>query len=397
MSTHYVRTETAMMLTSLMRPEHDKAWNYLRPAAHAAPYIFMKALDGDTYELVALDGHKPKMVSNSMDPPNSYHSGDLFQPHPAIPDAWKFIGRLDDRITLINGEKVLPLSIEGYIRQHALVKEAVVFGIDKPVCGLLVFRASIDASHVLTDEEFLDQIWPAVDGANHQTEGFSQISREMIAVIPNGVECPLTDKGSIQRARVYERFADIISDKYKHLEGTGEGTLKLTVDEMRDWITKAIRNDLEIPIDGADADLFSAGLDSLKEIQLKGLILKHLDVGTGSANMSPMFVLEYGNVDRLAQALLTMRTGSGPTRPDEQEQMAKAIKTYSLVPEGQVGGTKVSERKLVVSGHPITGFTTINRHSFSQELREPLALKSYAASSTIQLSFEYGVISVPPA
>ncbi len=70
-------------------------------------------------------------MSNSDDPPNSYHTSDLFVAHATIPNAWKFIGRLDDRITLTTGEKVLPLEIEGCIMQESIVSEAVMFGVER--------------------------------------------------------------------------------------------------------------------------------------------------------------------------------------------------------------------------------------------------------------------------
>jgi len=120
-------TETGGILSSVFRPRDDKAWNYLRPLPHAAPYLVMRPVDDTTCECIVLDGHKGKEMSNSNDPPNSYHTSDLFTPHPTIPKAWKFIGRLDDRVTLMNGEKVLPLPMEGRIGRDPLVKQAVIF------------------------------------------------------------------------------------------------------------------------------------------------------------------------------------------------------------------------------------------------------------------------------
>jgi acyl-CoA synthetase (AMP-forming)/AMP-acid ligase II len=131
-----------LLFSSLHRPREDKVWDYLRPLAYAVPFIHMKQIDGPICECIVLDGHKGKLISNSNDPPNSYYTKDLFIAHPTIPNAWKFVGRLDDRITLTNGEKVLPLPIEGRIQQDPLVKDAVVFGIDRPVPGLLLFRAT---------------------------------------------------------------------------------------------------------------------------------------------------------------------------------------------------------------------------------------------------------------
>lgn len=65
----------------------------------------MNPIDDNTYELVLLKGLKAKIFSNSDTPPKSFHSRDLFEPHPTIPNAWKYIGRLDDRVTLLNGER----------------------------------------------------------------------------------------------------------------------------------------------------------------------------------------------------------------------------------------------------------------------------------------------------
>ena len=105
------------------------------------PFIWMKPVGADLYECVYLAGHPALTASNSDEPPGSYHSRDVFTPHPTIPDRWKYITRLDDRLTLVNGEKVLPLPIEGSIKQSPLVQEAVVIGVGKSAPGLLIFRS----------------------------------------------------------------------------------------------------------------------------------------------------------------------------------------------------------------------------------------------------------------
>ena len=94
--------------------------------------IYPKPIAADTFEFVFLKDHPGRIVSNSDDPPKSFHSRDIFTPHKTITGAWKYLGRLDDRITLMNGEKVLPLPIEGSVRRHKLGREAVVFGLGEP-------------------------------------------------------------------------------------------------------------------------------------------------------------------------------------------------------------------------------------------------------------------------
>jgi acyl-CoA synthetase (AMP-forming)/AMP-acid ligase II len=117
------------------------------------PYVYMKPIASDMFELVILDGLKTKMVSNSNDPPNSLHTRDLFRRHPTI-DAWYFLGRLDDRVTLSNSEKVLPLAIEDNVMHSPLVRQALVFGTGKEFPGILIFRSAKAAGSKELSEAF---------------------------------------------------------------------------------------------------------------------------------------------------------------------------------------------------------------------------------------------------
>lgn len=262
-------------------------------------------------------------MSNSDDPPKSWRTNDLFVPHPIIPNAWKFVGRMDDRITLLNGEKVLPLSIEGRIRNHPMVREAVVFGIDREVPGLLLFRAR-DTSH-LKDEEFLDHTWPVIQYANSHAEGFSQISREMVAIIPENVECPSTDKSSIKRGLVYKEFASVIDATYAAAGSPNKSeALQLTILELEDWILRALK-DKGYNIENATTDFFSVGIDSLQAIHLRGRILKEIDLGGHESECTSMIVYDCGNPKRLARRLHTIRTGDDVG--NEQDGAISTIRT----------------------------------------------------------------------
>lgn len=338
-------------MSSLNRPREDKAWDYLRPVPHAAPYLIFKQIDGDIHECVVLDGHKGKVMTNSNDPPNSYHTKDLFIPHKTLPNAWKFVGRLDDRVTLTNGEKVLPLSIEGRIRKDPLVKEAVVFGVDRPIPGLLLFRAPTPEAENLSDDEYLDAVWPAIEDANSRAEAFSQISRNMVAVIPSNIECPSTDKASIKRAQVYREFAQVIDDIYVKLENSNAGTLKLSVPELEKWVIDTFKS-INVTLHDAHADFFAAGVDSLKAIQMRGLILKELDLEGNVKKLPSMVVYECGNAERLAKKLYAIRTGeevNGHAGSQELETMEKLIEEYSFLEPHVPGTTELTGGSVVVS------------------------------------------------
>jgi acyl-CoA synthetase (AMP-forming)/AMP-acid ligase II len=341
------RTEASQLFSSLSRPRDDKAWNYLRPLPQVLPYLLMRPVGGGICECIVLDGLKTKAVTNSNDPPNSFHTSDLFVAHPTIPDAWKFVGRSDDRVTLLNGEKVLPLPIEGAIVQDLLVKEAVVFGVDRPVPGLLLFRSK--AASDLTEQQFLDCVWPTIEKANQHSEAFSQIGKEMVVAIPNNVDYPSTDKGSIKRAQVYHEFQSVISDVYNRLEsgGTG-GTLKLNSSELEDWILSEFQK-LGILLPNANSDFFSAGVDSLKAIQMRGLIIKYLDLRMHTEKLPSMIIYDSGTARRLATFLHSPQDNSTYQEREQLDLMAGMIEKYSALPSHVVRSGKVSRKANVVS------------------------------------------------
>ncbi len=156
-------TEIGSLGNSFERAPGDTSWDYIRIPPPVAKYIWMKPLGDDAYECIYLHGLEALVASNSEDPPKSFHSKDIFIKHPNM-DAWKHIGRLDDRLTLINGEKVLPVPMEGRIRQDPLIRECCIFGTGKSIPGIFVFAN--EDSRGMSDEKFIDAIWPTVQNAN---------------------------------------------------------------------------------------------------------------------------------------------------------------------------------------------------------------------------------------
>lgn len=348
----HISTETGLTLSSAYRPREDKAWDYLRPPPHVRPYILFRPVEDGQYELIILDGHKGKTMSNSDDPPKSWHTGDLFVPHATIPNAWKFMGRKDDRITLVNGEKLNPLVAEGLIRQHPLLKEAVIFGVDRPVPGLLLFR-TLGTSH-LTDEQFIEKVWPWIEESNAQVEDFSQISREMIIVFPEHIDCPSTEKSSIKRAQIYRDFATVIDSVYREPTSNGEqARLQLTVHELESWILDTCQLlDCEVP--DIETNFFAAGIDSLKALHLRSMIQKHIDLGGRQSQCTSMIIFDCGNAKALAQKLFAIRTGTGndgvKTVTNSIDEMQRMIAKYSTFKDNRSLNLPKPTHKTVVSG-----------------------------------------------
>ncbi|PWY95182.1 NRPS-like enzyme [Aspergillus sclerotioniger CBS 115572] len=324
---HYGATELGQLMTSA-RPLKDKAWNYLRPLQSVELFLRWKPLEDNSYECIVLDGLRSKVSSNSDDPPNSFHTRDTFLKHPTIPNAWKYLGRIDDRVTLINGEKVLPVPIEHRIRQSVYVQDNLVFGVSKPIPGLIVVPSL--ACHSLSSDEILDRIWPDIAAANQNSEAFSQISRNMVIILDHSQSYPMTDKGTMIRNRCYMEFSDLIEAAYTRLETgaeSNENRRALELPELEHFLLDLFRTDLGLSDIKVGTDLFEAGVDSLQAIKARAILQSQIDVG--SATLAHNVIFDCGTIRKLAAHLYAARTGEAWDSEDELDAMSRLITQYS--------------------------------------------------------------------
>lgn len=306
------------------RPPDDLAWDYIRLSPSIIANTHYKPLGSNTFEFVYLCTLPTLNVSNSADPPGSFHSSDIFTPHASIPHAWKFLGRADDRVTLSTGEKVLPLLMEGRVKEEPLVREAVVFGIDRALPGLLLFRS--DAATTLAEEEFLHAVWPAIQAANKTSETFAQIAKEMVVILPAGTQVPIADKGNMLRAQVYEAYKEKIGGAYDALENASAvGDLVLGAAELEDWMLRLLKDELDMKVEDGVADLYQMGLDSLRAAQLRGSILRRLDLGTAASRLTPSAIFQAGTVKGLAQMCIALREGEDQRSDSSEEHQIQAM------------------------------------------------------------------------
>ncbi|KAL4873584.1 hypothetical protein BDV12DRAFT_208521 [Aspergillus spectabilis] len=324
---HYGATELGQLMTS-DRPIGEKLWNYVRPLKGALPYLKMEELEDGSYECIALDGLPAKVSSNCDDPPNSFRTRDTFLKHPSLPNAWKYLGRIDDRVTLINGEKVLPVPIEHRIRQSKFVKDNLVFGVGKPLPGLIIVPSA--ECQNMTNDEILNIVWSDIEAANQNAEAFSQISRAMVIILPVGSVYPATDKGTMIRNRTYKEFGDLIEAAYQRLQdGAFSATKKLdlSVVELENYLLNLFRSELGHAELGLGSDFFEAGVDSLQAIKARSIIRKDIEIG--SAKLGHNVIFDFANIKKLACHLYALRTGVQQHEEDELVVMSQLIDKYS--------------------------------------------------------------------
>jgi carbohydrate kinase (thermoresistant glucokinase family) len=335
------------------RPAGDKAWNYVRESPKLAPFLRWVPRGTNLYECTVLSGWPAKVASNLPD--GSYATKDLFEPHPTIEKAWKYIARLDDTIALVNGEKFNPVMMEGTIRSHRAVTETVVFGVGRPYLGILV----VPAVEGMTQSDVVDEIWPVIEAANQTAESYARIFREMIHVLPHGCHFPRTDKGSVIRQAFYKQFTAEIDNAYD-VAATAHGNLKaLTVPELESFLRTTLAKHLpEAGEVDSTTDFFSLGLDSIKSILIRTEILKIVDLGGKKLGQNVVF--EYPSIASLSAHLHGLRMGREEQHTSAAVQMQDLIERY--------GDFKLNNRRHIA----LTGATgSLGAHVLVQLLQHP--------------------------
>ena len=183
----------------------------------------------------------------------------------------------------------------------------------------------------MPDEEFIDAIWPTIQHANTHAESFAHITKEAIVPLSAEIDYPKTDKESIKRAQMYFVFAKEIEAMYKKLDNASTGTLQLELPKIGEWLMRTFREALDVRLSSKDDDFFAAGVNSLQAIQMRGLILRDLNVGGNSRKLAQNVIFDTGNVTRLAKHLHALRLGK--TAPvdmvDGIKEMEALIAKYS--------------------------------------------------------------------
>ncbi|KAG2150554.1 L-aminoadipate-semialdehyde dehydrogenase [Suillus clintonianus] len=362
---HYGLTEMGQLMTSFRNFETDKDWNWPRAKGpyvktNVNDYLRFEPRGGDIYELFVLDGWPMKVMTNQPD--GSYATKDLFIKHPTIPDAYKFIGRIDDTLVMVNGEKTNPVPMELTLRSSPYIADAVIFGAGRIQIGALILPTEIVKDR--SPSELVKLVAPIVALANAEAPSHSQLATEALVFLPYGTVIPRADKGSILRPRVYKEFEGVINEVYKRLEGDidGDGKRRLTDEaEARTAIRDIIGMTVDRPIDSLedDTDLFDFGLDSLQSSRIRNTIQREIDLG--GKKLSPNAVFEHPSIMQIARLLVAMSSGKegALAQQSPREIVLELVKKYSsfaYVNETHVKGTtgaassSVTPRVVVLTG-----------------------------------------------
>ncbi|KAK7031412.1 L-aminoadipate-semialdehyde dehydrogenase [Favolaschia claudopus] len=325
----YGTTETGGLLNSERDMSVDKDWNWLRARGFILDYLVMEPRGDNTFEAVVKDGYPPKIETNRPD--GSYATKDLFLRHPDHENWYKYIGRLDDTLVQTLGEKTNPVPMELAIRGNSpYVAEAIVFGAGRPQTGCLILPS--DLAKDFSDAELIEKIWPVIEDANAQAPTHSRILPEMVEILPYGTQVPVATKMSILRPACYAKFKDIIDGVYARFEQEGDEKSKLQLPkaELKDFIFNTIVKALG-PVKSANldhvVDLFAFGVDSLQGTRIRNVFQKELFLAGNTLGQNVVY--EYPSVEKLAEHILSLQTGTDSTDSRHEAQMLAMVDKWS--------------------------------------------------------------------
>ncbi|KAI8950517.1 hypothetical protein F4801DRAFT_343559 [Xylaria longipes] len=336
------------MPQQLIVPElesYEGGWRYVRfhPSAGAT---FEKAND-NLYELVirrdeARIDTQTSFTIGGFENFTEYRTRDLFEPHPDVPDSWRWRARADDIIVFLNGEKTNPVSMEQHIvaGNPGLISGAIVIGAQRFEAALIIEPAANNGPLATAEQaSLIERVWPSVDEANRSAPAHARIDKSLILVATQ----PFirSGKGTIQRAAsVLQYMADI--DKlyastdispYVNEDGdeaTGAQTIDVTdVNAVIRLIQDTVRNMKGLSEIGDSTSFFDCGMDSLQALQLLRIIRKAL--------RRPSFALStvYQNptARQLATAVLLNSKDDSDDRKDLDQLLAAYRGLLQRIPE----------------------------------------------------------------
>ncbi|KAH7340351.1 hypothetical protein B0J17DRAFT_315649 [Rhizoctonia solani] len=323
-------------------------WIYIEFPDYARPEFVSQCDQDGTYELVMLSTprHKPFVINYQNERGEiGYATKDLVIPHPTKSGLWKIVGRLDDQIVLLNGEKTNPVPIEDEIVKCPQVQSVVMFGREQNQTGLLIeLSDQLNSLPNEDDESIIDQIWPFIELANNNTSTHARITREAIIFSELSRPLPRTPKGNVARAAALRLYADDIARMYAQMGQTsslrslGAPRSWENRDEVNSWLAHCVADLLGRKLKAGD-DLFQQGLDSLTATLLSGAIKQALSLSSDSKiqriarQVAQQTIFNHPSILQLANYLLRLTsrpTGSlSNTLEVEPDTMGTMIARYT--------------------------------------------------------------------
>lgn len=319
----------------------------MRPSERCAPYLKFENVgttDEGPYEMVCIAGWKG--LSKVNRPDGSYASGDhyrIVRNDDGSVRGYVYLGRGDDTLVHLNGEKTNPVPMEQSLKSSPLLRDCLVFGAGRPNTGALI----IPYEHVWEElaglgeeerqKELKKRVEPLLREVNAQCPSHSRLVPEMIRFLPPDTRFPVADKGSVKRTPANSMFAEEINQLYTEFDlGTSTSDDDKVLIESKEQLQELLKEILERFLglkldDKADIDLTSLGVDSVMDSQIRSQIHRSIRM---PAPLQSTVVFQHPTLLRLTEAVYQhIKAGDGKGAVNSELEQQQEQKTYELLEE----------------------------------------------------------------
>lgn len=222
---------------------------------------------------------------------NEVSTKDLYKPHPTEPNHWIYYGRADNIIVFSNGEKLNPITIEEIVGDHPQLIGAMVVGANRFQPGLII-EPAVHPTTKEGEKELIDSVWPLVVQANKETVAHGQIGRDFVRLSNPQKPFLRAGKGTVQRAGTVKLYQEEIDQLYEEAGQTTAGETPQLDASSEEALVESIKDLFHTHLGAsgleADADFFSAGIDSMQVIGASRLLRAALEAAGHHADSTAL-------------------------------------------------------------------------------------------------------------
>lgn len=278
------------------------------------PYLqnVLDPVEDGLYEMVVpADASLPHIRQIRHTFPNhegDWRTRDLFRRHPTNLKLWQFQGRRDDILVLSNGEKFNPVTMEGIIQGHPLVRGAIIVGTARFQAGLII---EPKPGVTMSEDDLIEEIWPSIHKANVDGPAHAHIFRSKVMVTSADKPFVRAGKGTVVRGQTTRLYSEELDALYS---GANADKLRSApileaphdLAALRRYVYASLTAFLSKKDLATDDDFFALGIDSLQTLELANSIkhgLKQYMTPSVLSSISTRTIYANPNIGRLTAYL----------------------------------------------------------------------------------------------
>jgi acyl carrier protein len=291
------------------------------------------------------DPYLAENISNSPD--GCYTVGDILLEDPPNSGEYLILGRQDDTLVHITGEKTNPIPMEDIIRRSPFVQQVAVIGHNQ-FCTAALIQLNIQQTSNLNSNQIEDIIWNSVEQANKDAPSHSRLVKQLVHILPINSILPITDKGNLMRQRVNQQYSTLITQIYDQFfnQQYQQKQIKWTKESIRKYLQDQLKSIVE-NINDNSRSIFDYGFNSLQVVQLRNLICENI------CQIPKNFLYENSSIDQMTEQLIQSNSISNED-PFHHQLTEQIIDKYiHLIKQNPIQSIKQnikSERIFLVTG-----------------------------------------------